>query len=180
MNINATKTLRTTAGTALLAFAMMTVASCDMRSGIAREEEEKFKGTPTPTASPTPTAEPIDPADIVRVDTSQTGDELVVNGPQKVKKVACVKYNAVNINGDSYEVTIKGVCQEITINGDNNKISVDAAARFVVNGIGNEVKYSKFANGQRPSVSDHGDDNIIEKVAANAPVNSSSTSKGVK
>jgi hypothetical protein len=158
----------------------MILSSCDLRSGIAKEEAEKLNGTPTPSVSPTPTAVPIDPADIVQVDTSQNGDDLVFNGHQPNKTVACTKYNEVNINLDSAAVTITGVCRQITINGDNNKISADAATRFVINGIGNNIGYLKFPNGQRPLVTDNGDGNVIEKISADALVNNQSNSNRVK
>ena len=158
----------------------MILASCDLRSGTAKEEAEKFNGTPTPSVSPTPTAVPIDPADIIQVDTSQTGDEIAVNRDQQNKTVTCIKYSDVNINGDGHTVTIKGVCQQITINGDNNKITTDAAMRFVLNGEGNTIGYLKFPNGQRPSVKDNGDGNVVEKVSASPSASNSSKSKSVR
>ncbi|MEP6847378.1 MAG: DUF3060 domain-containing protein [Acidobacteriota bacterium] len=164
----------------LLTLAIMILASCDLRSGTAKEEAEKFNGTPTPTVSPTPTLVPIDPADIIQVDTTQTGDDVAVNRDQLNKTVACDKYNALNISGDSHNVTIKGVCREITINGDKNKITTDAAMRFVINGEGNTIGYLKYPNGQRPSVTDRGDGNVIEKVSANAVSSNTSKNKSVK
>ncbi|MEP7075121.1 MAG: DUF3060 domain-containing protein [Acidobacteriota bacterium] len=177
MSLNTHKKLGTIVQTLVLTLAMIILASCDLRSGTAKEEAEKFNGTPTPTVSPTPTPIPIDPADIIQVDTSQTGDEIAVNRDQPNKIVACTKYNDVNINGDSHSVTIKGACQQITINGDNNKIITDAAMRFVINGDENTIGYLKFPNGQRPSLIDHGDGNVIEKVSADALANNSSNSK---
>jgi len=163
--------------TIVLALAIMILASCDFRSGIAKQEGEKFNGTPTPTVSPTPTAVPIDPADVIQVDTSQSGEDLAVNPNQKNKTAACTKYNEVNINGDSHTVTITGVCRQITINGDNNKITADASMRFVVNGVGNDIGYLKFPNGERPSVKDNGDGNVIKKISADALANSASNPK---
>jgi hypothetical protein len=167
-------------GTVVLALAIMILASCDLRSGTAKEEAEKFNGTPTPSVSPTPTAAPIDPADIVQVDTSQNGEDLVFNQRHLNKPMACTKYNEVNINLDSATVTITGVCRQITINGDNNKISANAAMRFVINGTGNNIGYLKFPNGQRPLVTDNGDGNTIEKISADASVNKQSNSNRVK
>jgi hypothetical protein len=171
---------RTIVKTVVLTLAIMILASCDLRSGIAKEEADKFSGTPTPTVSPTPTAVPIDPADIVQVDTSQSGDSLAFNGHQLNKPVVCTQYNKVNINLDSGTVTIKGVCQQITINGDNNKITADAAMVFVVNGVGNDIGYLKFPNGQRPSMTDNGNGNVIEKLSTDALANNPSKSKSVK
>ena len=156
------------------------LASCDFRSGIAKEEEEKLNGTPTPSVSPTPTAVPIDPADIIQVDTSQNGDGLIVNGRQQNKTADCIKYNDVNVNIGSATVTITGACRQITINGDNNKITADATMRFVVNGDGNNIGYLKFPNGQRPSVTDNGSGNVIEKIMADAPANTPPKSKSIK
>ena len=164
----------------VLALAIIILASCDFRSGIAKQEAEKFNGTPTPSVSPTPTAVPIDPADIVQVDTSQNGEDLVFNGRQPSKTVACTKYNEVRINIDSATVTITGVCRQITINGNNNKIAADATMRFVINGVGNNIGYLRFPNGQRPLVTDNGNGNVIEKISADALVNNQSNSNKVK
>src|SRR6478735_5065102 len=168
---------RATVETVVLALAIMILASCDFRSGIARDEEEKLRPTPTPSVSPTPTPEPIDPADIVQVDTTQDGESLVFNQRQLNKSVDCTKYNNVNVNISSAAVTIKGACRQIFINGDNNKITADATMTFVINGDGNNIGYLKFPNGQRPSVSDNGSGNVVEKVSA---VNNKSDSKKVK
>jgi hypothetical protein len=173
MNLITRTKHRTIVEAVVLALAIIILASCDFRSGIAKEEAENFNGTPTPSVSPTPTLAPIDPADIVQVDTSQNGEDLIFNQRQlQLKKpVACTKYDEVNINIESATVTIQGVCRQITINGDNNKITADAAMRFVINGVGNNIGYLKFPNGQRPSVTDNGDGNIIEKISADALVN---------
>lgn len=173
---------RTIVKTVVLALAIMVLASCDFRSGIAKDEAEKFNGTPTPSVSPTPTPVPIDPADIVQVDTSQNGEDLVFNQRQlQLKKpMDCTKYNEVKVNIDSATVTINGVCRQITINGDNNKITADAAMRFVINGVGNNIGYLKFPNGQRPSVTDNGDGNNIQKISTDALVNKQPNNTKVK
>ena len=77
------------------------LASCDLRSGIAKENMEKFNPTPTPPFSPTPTPVPIDPADIVVVDIDQEGDVLSVNGYDQKKTINCTKFNRVRVNGDT-------------------------------------------------------------------------------
>jgi len=180
MNLITRIKYRTRVEAGVLALAIMILASCDLRSGIAREEEEKFKGTPTPSVSPTPTPQPIDPADIVQVDTSQSGDEMIFNVGQLNKPVTCTKYNEVSINTDSATVTIKGICRQITINGDNNKVVAEGTMRFVINGIGNNIGYVKFPNGQRPSVKDNGNGNVVEKVPADALINKPTKSNKVK
>src|SRR3954470_22617863 len=136
MTLNASAKHRTTVRIIVPALAIMILASCDFRSGIARDEEEKLRGTPTPSISPTPTPIPIDPADIVQVDTSQNGESLVFNVRQVNKSVDCTKYNDVNVNIDSATVTIKGACRQIIINGDNNTLIAGATMRFVINGDG--------------------------------------------
>ena len=171
---------RTVVETVVLALTIMILTSCDLRSGIARDEEEKLRGTPTPSVSPTPTPIPVDPADIVQVDTSQSGESLVFNQRNANKNVDCTKYNDVNVNINSATVTIKGACQQIIINGDNNTITADATMRFVINGDGNNIGYLKFPNGQRPLVSDNGNGNVIEKVSTGGAVNSRSDSKKVQ
>lgn len=145
------------------------VASCDLRSGIARQEMEKFSGTPTPSISPTPTPEPISPADIITVDTSLEGPPVNVDGYKQKKTVACAKYNRVMVNGDDNTVTVKGACSQIMINGDNNQITAEASMAYILNGTENTVKYSKYANGKRPMVTENKPGNKVEK-ADSTPV----------
>jgi hypothetical protein len=144
------------------------VASCDFRSGIARENMEKYESTPTPQISPTPTPVPIDPVDIVKVDEFQEGDVLSVNVPDIKTIRNCTKFNRVTVNGDANIVTITGVCRQIMINGDRNEITLDAALEFVFNGSENKVKYSRYPNGKHPVVIENRTGNIIEKVSAGA------------
>jgi len=77
--------------TTVITVSIAVVASCDMRSGTAKEEMDKFSGTPTPTITPRPTPTPIDPADAVQVDTSQDGETLTVNGDKPNKAATCKK-----------------------------------------------------------------------------------------
>ena len=144
------------------------LASCDMRSGIAKKEMEKYELAPTPTFAPQPTGTPIDPKDIVRVDVFQEGDTISIDGLKQNKSTACTKYNRVTINGDDSVITVKGACRQIMVNGDRNKITADAAAEFVFNGGENIVKYSRFPNGKQPSVIDNRGGNLVEKVAEQA------------
>jgi len=142
------------------------IASCDLRSGTAKEEMEKFNGpSQTPTAQPVPTDEPIDTAGIVAVDAEQPGDRITVSGYDKRQNVTCAKFNYVVVNGERNQVMIKGPCRQMMINGDNNTIKMDAAFEIVLNGEHNNVEYSGYANGKRPIVTDNGNDNTVEKVS---------------
>lgn len=158
-------------------FSVAFSASCDLRSGTAKEEMEKFSGTPTPTISITPTPTPIDPADIVQVDPTLDGDILSVNGPNQKKVLACDKYNQVMINSSQSVVTISGVCRKIVVNGDTNHITADAAAEFVFNGTDNTLKYARLANGKRPLVTQNQLGNDIEKIAYGTYKNAGSRNK---
>lgn len=141
-------------------------SSCDLRSETAKREMEKFTSSPTPPISPTPTLEPIDPADIANVDTSQDGPQISIDGYEQKKSANCTKYNRVMVNGDKSVVTIKGVCRQIMINGDKNQVTAEAAMEYVVNGSENTVGYSKFANGKRPSIVENKPGNTIEKISS--------------
>lgn len=154
--------------TILSVLLIATLTSCDMRSDTAKKEMEKFSGSPTPSISPAPADAPIDPADIVRVDTSLDGDTISLNVPADSKKGDCTKFNRVRVNGDRNVFTIKGVCRQIMVNGDGNQITADAAMEFVFNGSGNTVTYSHFPNGKRPTVTDNQSGNTVEKIAADA------------
>jgi hypothetical protein len=144
--------------------AVAVVASCDMRSGTAKEEMDKFSGTPTPTITPPPTPTPVDPADVVQVDTAQEGERLTVNGHSQNKSLTCTKYDRIMVNGSQSTATIMGACRQIMINGDNNQITADAAAEMVLNGTGNSLKYSRFVNGKQPVISENQSGNTIEKI----------------
>src|SRR3954464_6178288 len=113
--------------TAICLLSIAILNSCDVRSGTAKEEMDKFSGTPTPTVTPVPTPTPIDPADIVQVDTTLEGDTLTVNGSKHNKTLTCKKFDQVMINASASVVTVSGVCRQIIVNGDGNQITADAA-----------------------------------------------------
>lgn len=138
------------------------VTACDVQSGMTKKNVEKYTATPTP--QPTvAAAEPINPADVINVDTAAEGPQIFINKPDEKKAVNCDKYNRVSVNGDGREVTIKGACKQLMINGDNAKITAVALAEIVINGHDNTVQYSKYANGARPVIKDSGSGNTILK-----------------
>ena len=147
-----------------LLFAAAAISSCDFRSETAKKEMEKFSGTPTPTIVPSATPTPIDPAESVQVDTALDGDVLGVNGDGQKQSLNCTKYNPVKINGDKNVVKVSGACRQIMMNGDNNDVTADAATEFVFNGTANTLKYSRFANGKFPIITQGQQGNSIEKV----------------
>jgi hypothetical protein len=149
---------------AVITVSIAVIASCDMRSGTAKEEMEKFSGTPTPTISPTATPTPIDPGDIVQVDTSVEGDVLSVNGQAQKTTLKCDKFNRVMINSNVSTINITGACSQIMVNGSGNQITADAASEFVFNGADNSLKYARFANGKQPFVTDNQSANKVEKI----------------
>lgn len=157
--------------TYLLVLLIAILTSCDMRSGIAKKDMEKYELAPTPTIAPQPTGTPVDPAAIVQVDVYQEGDTISIDGLKLNKTAVCAKYNRVTVNGDDSIVTVNGACRQIMINGDRNKITADAAAEFVFNGDENIVKYSRFPNGKQPSVVDNRGGNIVEKIPVQATTN---------
>lgn len=144
------------------------LTSCDLRSDTAKKEMEKFSGTPTPVPSPTAVEKPINPADVVQVDTSLEGETIGINGDQQKKTIACTKFNNVMINGDGAVATITGVCRRIMFNGNGNKITADATTEIVFNGSQNTLTYSRFPNGKRPIITQNRPDNTVEHVPAKA------------
>lgn len=156
------------------------VSSCDFRSGTAKEEMDKFSGTPTPSITPLPSPPAIDPADVVEVDTTMEGDRLTVNGHSQTKTLTCAKFDRVKINGNGNLVTIDGPCRQIMVNGDENRITADAAAEFVLNGTGNSLTYSRFVNGKQPLVAENRPGNVIEKTAFDLDKSSRSQKNGKK
>ena len=166
--------------TAVLLLSIAAAGACDFRSGTAKEEMEKFSGTPTqtPTASPTSTPEPIDPADIVQVDTAQEGKTLTVNNSTPNKTITCTKFDRVMVNSSGSDVTINGACRQIMVNGSSNQIKADAALEFVFNGSGNSLKYSRFVNGKRPTIAENQSGNNIEKAAYEPGKSPKATNQG--
>ena len=169
--------------TLLIAATILSIAmfdSCDFRSGTAKEEMDKFSGTPTPTITPPPTPTPVDPADVVQVDTSMEGGTLTVNGHNQTKALTCAKFDRVMINGSENVANISGVCRQIMVNGDGNQITADAAAEFVFNGTANSLKYARFVNGKQPSVAENQAGNVVEKIAFEPATSGRSPSKDRK
>ncbi len=159
---------------------LMFIMSCDVRSGTAKREMEKFASTPMPAFSPIPTPTPVDAEDIIQVDTTLEGETISITGHKETQTVACTKYNRVMVNGDAGSITIKGVCRRIMINGDGNEIKVDAATEFVINGTDNLVRYSRFVNGKQPLVIENQEGNAIEKASTEPVTSGSSKSKIAK
>ncbi|NOT47904.1 MAG: DUF3060 domain-containing protein [Acidobacteria bacterium] len=143
-------------------------AGCDPQSGMTKKGLEKYNPSPTPEIKKQ-VEEPIDPADVINVETAESGPTLVVNRERGKEPLNCGKYNRVTVNGDGYTVEIKGSCKQLMINGDRNKINGGAFAEIVFNGEENEVKYYKYANGKRPIITQNAGANIIEKSAPPEP-----------
>ncbi len=140
------------------------LASCDVQSGISKKSVEKYVPTPTPSILPTPTEEPIDPADVVQVDTADPGPTISINKADDKMNVVCNKYNRLMVNGQARVVTVKGACSQIMINGNQNDVTADAVTEIVFNGSENKLRYSRFANGKRPVVTNDPGGNETEKV----------------
>lgn len=145
-----------------------TLVSCDVQSGITKKSVEEYQPTPLPVVSPTPELAPIDPADVVEVDIAQQGDLISLNEPKMKKTVTCDKYNQVMLNDSDGVITIKGACRQIMINGNRNDVTAEAVMGIVFNGEENKVKYSRYANGKRPVVTNNKSGNTTEKIAAPA------------
>jgi hypothetical protein len=133
----------------------------------------------TPSVTPTPEATPIDPAEIVQVDTSVEGTVLTVNGDVPKPTVNCTKYDRVYVNASGQTATIKGSCRQIMINGDKDQITADAASEFVFNGSGSTVTYTRFVNGKVPTVVDNTAGNDVQK-APFAPTQKDQTKQKAK
>jgi hypothetical protein len=142
------------------------VMSCDIQSEIAKKSVEKYGPTPTPSIFPTPPEEPIDPADVVEVDTGASGPLIQINSAQDKMNLVCDKYNRVMVNGAPKVVRVKGGCSQIMLNGNGHEVTAEAASEIVFNGADNKVRYWRYVNGKRPVVTDNKRGNVSEKVAA--------------
>lgn len=154
------------------------LSSCDLRSDTAKRDMEKFAATPFPSIAPIPTPTPIDPADIIQVDTGLEGETIPVTGHEKAETVTCRKYDRVMVNGDAGRITVKGACRQIMVNGDGNQITADAAAEIVLNGSDNIVRYLRYANGRQPLITENQEGNTIEKVSSD-PVTSGGSKRKI-
>ncbi|MBA3770729.1 MAG: DUF3060 domain-containing protein [Blastocatellia bacterium] len=164
----------------LSAFCMLLIAfstSCDFRSGIAKDNMDKYTTTPTPAPSLTPVEAPIESGEIVEVDIKLGGDPVSINGRDQNKTGAFTKFNRMTVNGTGNTVTIKGPCRQIMVNGDENTVIADAAMEFVLNGTGNTIRYSRYVNGKRPSVRENRVGNVVEKISSDAMTGNRSRSK---
>jgi hypothetical protein len=151
---------------AITCISLFAITSCDLRNETAKRSMERFASTPTPQFSPAPSESPIDPLDVVNVETSVEGEPIYIDGPDLKRTVNCSKFNSVKINGNKNTVTIAGVCKQVMINGDSNRVTADASTEYVFNGTENVLKYSRFANGKRPVITENRGGNEIEKIAA--------------
>ncbi len=143
--------------------------ACDVQSGITKKSVEKYAPSPTPEWKVV-AEEPIDPADIVTVETSVQGPLISINKAEEAKKIVkCDKYNRVMVNGDAKEVKIIGVCSQLMINGSRSKVTAVASSEIIVNGRENSVEYSKYANGKKPLIKDNGDGNTVLKLGTTDP-----------
>lgn len=143
--------------------AVALAASCDVQSGITKNAVEKYGPTPTPSVMPTPAEEPIDPLDVVNVDTGIQGPTISIAESNQKRSVKCDKFNRVMVNGRDNEITVAGVCRQIMINGDRNEVKADAAAEVIFNGSDNKVRYARYTNGKRPVITDNKAGNVAEK-----------------
>ena len=157
--------MRTLTAFMCLLFATALV-SCDLRSETAKREMEKFTSSPTPPILASPTRTPVDPKEVLEIDTTLEGDTIHFNGDEPKKTLNCDKFNRVLINGDKNVLTVKGACKQIMINGDGNDVTTDASTEFVLNGSENTIKYSFFVNGKQPNIVENKPGNVIEKVSA--------------
>lgn len=152
----------------LILFLIMSIQmliACDPQSEFAKKGVEKYGPTPTPSISPTPVEVPIDPADVVQVDTSTAGPLLLIGRGEKKGDLNCNKFNRVMVNSNGNVLTIKGACSQIMVNGSDNQIKADAVTEIIFNGGGNNLGYSRYANGKRPTVVDNYGGNVSEKIA---------------
>ena len=90
--------------------------SCDVQSEMTKKSVEKYLPTPTPSISPTPVQTPIDPADVVMVETTaERGNDISVYKSGEKRTASCTKYNDVMVNGSDTLITLKGACRRIEV-----------------------------------------------------------------
>ena len=137
--------------------------ACEVQSGITKKSVEEYQPTPTPSPLATVAEEPIDTADVVQIDTSVEGKNISLDKPGAKLTADCKSYDRVAINTDGQKISITGACQRVMINGKGNQVEIAGVSVITVNGDENTVRYSKFINSKRPTVTDNGDGNTVER-----------------
>ena len=67
----------------------------------------------------------------------------------------------VTVNGSHNKITITGTCHALTISGDANAVTLESVSSISITGEGNEIRWSKASDGERPQITDQGKSNRI-------------------
>ena len=97
-----------------------------------------------------------------------SGKEVLVIKDSKDAQTFDAEGQDVTVNGSRNKVAIKGTCHALTISGDGNSVLVDSVSSISITGTGNEVAWTKAADGERPQVTDLGKGNTVGRVKSKA------------
>ena len=103
-----------------------------------------------------PAGEPSTPATA-----PSRGKEVLVIKDSKDAQTFNAEGQDVTVNGSHNNVTITGTCHALTISGDANAVSLESVSSISITGEGNEVKWAKASDGERPQVTDLGKSNKV-------------------
>ena len=67
----------------------------------------------------------------------------------------------VTVNGSHNKVTVSGTCHALTVSGDANAVTLEKVSSISITGEGNEVRWAKASDGERPQITDQGKSNRV-------------------
>ncbi len=107
-----------------------------------------------------------DPPKIVESPTAATAGKatLVISESDKTQSVEA-QGRDVAIEGSHNKIVLTGECHALTINGNGNEVKAEAVATVSTPGNQNKVTWTKVVDGEKPQITNLGNDNTLGKRA---------------
>ncbi len=99
---------------------------------------------------------------LVAVQPQNSHAQTVVEGASKKVTVACGKAG-VRVAGLSNQVTLTGVCENVTVEGKSNTVHIATLGRLTLAGSSNRVYWKDGIDGRMPTIDRSGTDNLAER-----------------
>jgi len=120
---------------------------------------------------------------LVVIGTLSAEAQTVIEGASKKVTVACGK--SVRVAGLSNEVTLTGICDDVTVEGKSNTVHIATLGRLTLAGSSNRVYWKDGIDGRAPRINRSGTDNLAERRGSTTPLEapaatSSGRSSGVR
>jgi hypothetical protein len=99
---------------------------------------------------------------LVAVHLQNADAQTVVEGASKKVTVPCGK-GGVRVAGLSNQVTLTGVCENVTVEGKSNTVHIATLGRLTLAGSSNRVYWKDGIDGRMPRIDRSGTDNVAER-----------------